>query len=63
MCIGNLAIIILQQIRTIAMQNAGLSTGERGGVQAAWDAFTSRFNTINFNVFVIQKRVKQPHGI
>ncbi len=61
---GDLAIIgIHQQISAVAVQHAGPAAGDRRRVLVGIDAVTGRFDAIDFNGAVIEKRMKQTHRV
>ncbi len=60
---GNLAMLVLQQIGLVTMQNTGQSGAERRGVFAGLDAETGGFNADNADRFVFKEWVEQPQCI
>ena len=63
MAFNNLAVIILQQISPVAVQDARIAAGQRGGMVGRVQPFAASLNADNLNFRVIRKRAKQPHRI
>ncbi len=54
----DLAVIVLQEVSPVAVQNARPAGSERGGVPAGLNAVAGGFDGMNMNVFLIEKFVK-----
>ena len=63
MAFDNLAVIILQKISAVAMQNARQPAGERGRMIGCVEPQPTGFNADNANVIIVQKRMKKTHRI
>ena len=61
--VDDLAIVVLQQEGTVAVEHTRYAAVEAGRVLAGLDAVAGRFNADDFDAGVIQERVEQAHGI
>src|SRR4051812_45557120 len=59
MRIMDLSIVIHQEARPVAMQDAGTAVCKRRRVQAALQAEASRFDAVHRDVGIIEKRMEQ----
>ena len=57
----DVAVVVHQQIRAVAVQNPRLAAGNPGGVLAALDSIPCRFHAVNLDCALIKKRIQQPH--
>jgi len=60
---GDLAVVVHQEISAVAMQHARPAAFDGGGMHAAVEAVAGGFDAVNFDVLVIEERMKQAHGI
>jgi fructose-specific phosphotransferase system IIC component len=63
MRLHHLAILILQQIRPRAMQYAGRTLGQGGGVMLAAKSLSCRFDAVNGHTRLVQERMEQSNGV
>ena len=61
--LGDLAVFILQQVCAIAVQHAGPSAGQAGGMLAGVDAVTAGLDTDQSDGGVVEEGMEQPHGV
>gem|GEM_PF-2562505 len=61
--IDDLAILVLQQEGTVAVQHAGYAAVEAGGMLAGLDAVAGRFDADDLHALVIEEGVEQAHGV
>jgi len=60
----DLAIVVLQQIRAVAVQNTGASAGQRGAVfHLGVHAFATSLDADDVDGFVVKEWEKQTHGV
>ena len=57
MRLGDLAVIIHQQISAVAMQHAGLAAGDGGSMTAGFEARACGFHADDFHILVIEERL------
>ena len=60
MRLGDLAIVILQQIGPVAMQHAGPAARQGGGVGAAVEAVACRLDANDLDAFIVQEGGTNP---
>ncbi|MCY1389713.1 hypothetical protein D9M71_45150 [compost metagenome] len=63
MGIDDLAIVVLQQERAVAVQHAWNAAVQAGRMLAGLDAITGRFNADDLDTLVVQERMEQAHGV
>ena len=63
MSVEDLAVVGLQQIRPVAVQNARLAAGQRRAVFAGFDTVAGGLDADDAHVLVVEKRMEQPHGV
>ena len=63
MGLQDLAVVILQQIRALTVQHAGLAFRQRGGMIGRVDALARRFDAVNFDLAVVEEGMEQADGI
>src|SRR3546814_5908542 len=63
MRLGDLAVLVLQQIGLVAMEDAGASAGKAGGMLAGLDPAPGRFDSDHLYLRVIEERVEQADGV
>ena len=63
MRIGDLAVIVHQEIGAVAVQHAGLAAGKRGGMFAALDPVARRLDAVDFDGGIIQEGMEQADGV
>ena len=56
---GDLAVLVLQQIGLVAVEDAGRAARDARGMGAAFDAMARGFDTDDLDAFVIEKRVER----
>ena len=59
----DLAILVHQQIGAVAMQHARPPAGDRGGMHPGVEAMTRCFDAVNFDLPVVEERMKKTHGV
>ena len=64
MAFDDLAIIIHEQIGAVAMEHAGASAGDGGGVaRLGFQTVASSFNANDVDIFVVEEGMEQAHGV
>ena len=63
MGLGDLAVIIHQQVGAVAMQDAGLAAGDRGRMLLGAKAEARRFDADDLDILVVEEGMEQAHGI
>ena len=61
--LGDLAVIVLQQVGAVAVQHAGSAAGEAGGVLVGIEAAAGGLDTHQAHVGIVQEGVEQAHGV
>ena len=58
----DLAVVVHQKIRAVAVQHAGPAAGDRGRMQLV-EAVARRFDAENLHRWIVEKRMEQPHRV
>ncbi|MMZ71025.1 hypothetical protein D1872_342430 [compost metagenome] len=63
MGVDDLAVVVLQQEGTVAVQHTRNTAIQARRMLAGFNAVTGGFNTDDFNALVVEERVEQAHGV
>ena len=61
--VDDLAVLVLQQVGAVAVQDAGLAAGERGRVHAGLDAMAAGFDADHPDALVFEEGMEQADGV
>ena len=62
MGVGDLAVVVHQQVGAVAVQHAGPAAGERGGVELV-EAVAGRLDAVDLDAAVVEEGMEQADGV
>lgn len=63
MRLGDLAVLVLEQIGAVAVQDAGRAAGQAGGMLAGLDAVPGGLDADHRHIGIVEERMEQPDRV